>query len=304
MIRFLHCSDVHITEDYSKVPLRKLGWRRWLALGELKFGRAAAFANAEASLSQIALRAQDDGVDHLILSGDITAYSLESEFSRARAALGTSADDPRRCTVIPGNHDRYTPRALATRRFEKYFGHLLVSDLPQYCREGPFPFVRLVGEEAAVIGLCSARVPPIPGLSMGLVGKRQLGGMHELIRDGRLKNRAVLVVVHHAPLTHRGQKDRLTHGLIDGAALLGALPGPRYAVLHGHIHRRYHHPATTHRPHIFGAGSSTQRGQEGYWTIEVADGRVTGGEKHVLEACAETELRRVSTSPAQAHTDG
>ena len=46
MIRFLHCSDTHITEDYSKVPLRKLGWRRWIALGELKLGRAIAFANA------------------------------------------------------------------------------------------------------------------------------------------------------------------------------------------------------------------------------------------------------------------
>jgi len=303
MVRFLHCSDVHITEDYSKVPWLKLGWRRWLALVELKLGRAAAFAEAEASLSQIARRANGDGVDHLVLSGDVTAYSLEAEFSRARAALGEIAEDPRRCTVIPGNHDRYTPGAVATRRFEKYFGHLLVSDLPEYCREGPFPFVRLVGQEAAVVGLCSARVPPIPGLSLGLVGRRQLGGVREIIQDPRLTARAVLVVVHHAPLTHRGRRDRLSHGLLDGDALLTALPGPRYAVLHGHIHRRYHHPATAARPHIFGAGSSTQRGEEGYWTIDVADGRVLGWAKHALEAPA-AALKPVSTSPVRAHSDG
>src|SRR5262249_46156566 len=154
----------------------KLGWRRWLALGELKLGRALAFADAEASLSQIARRANGDGVDHLVVSGDGTAYSLEAEFSRARAAPGGIAPDPPRCPGMPGNHDRYTPGALATRRFEKYFGQLLVSDLPEYCREGPFPFVRLVGQEAAVVGLCSARVPPIPGFSMGLVGRRQLQG--------------------------------------------------------------------------------------------------------------------------------
>jgi 3',5'-cyclic AMP phosphodiesterase CpdA len=282
MIRFLHCSDVHITEDYSRIPWHKLGWRRWMALVELKMGRAAAFAQADASLSQIARRAETDQIDHLIVSGDLTAYSLEGEFARARSALGAVADDKTRCTVIPGNHDRYTPGSLATRRFEKYFGHLLESDLPEYCREGPFPFVRLVGEGAAVVGLCSARVPPVPGLSTGIIGRPQLDGLREAIEDRRLAHRAILVVVHHAPLTHRGQKDSLTHGLFDGEALLEALPGPRFAVLHGHIHRRYHHPATAKRPHIFGAGSSTQLGHEGYWTIDVADGLVRGGTKHSL----------------------
>jgi len=217
--------------------------------------------------------------------------------------MGEIADDPRRCTVIPGNHDRYTPGALATRRFEKYFGHLLVSDLPEYCREGAFPFVRLIGEEAAVVGLCSARVPPMPGLSLGLVGRQQLEGLREAIRDPRLANRGVLVVVHHAPLTDRGRRDRLSHGLLDGSSLLKALPGPRYAVLHGHIHRRYHHPATADRPHIFGAGSSTQRGNEGYWTIDVADGQVLGWAKHALEAPA-AAFEPVSTSPVRAHSDG
>ena len=246
----------------------------------------------------------DDWVDHVILSGDVTAYSLEPEFARARAALGVVADDPRRCTVVPGNHDRYTPGTVATRRFEKYFGHLLVSDFPQYCREGPFPFIRLVGEEAAVIGLCSARVPPVPGVSLGFIGRRQLQGLREAVGDPRLAHRVVLVVVHHAPLTHRGREDRLSHGLLDVKALLGALPGPRFAVLHGHIHRRYHHPATAGRPHLFGAGSSTQRGQEGYWTIDVADGRVLAAEAHRLEAPGGLPLGAVSTSPVRAHTDG
>jgi 3',5'-cyclic AMP phosphodiesterase CpdA len=283
MMRFLHCSDVHITEDYSKVPWLKLGWRRWMALLELKMGRSVAFAGADASLSKIARCAEAHRVDHLILSGDVTAYSLDAEFARARAALGRVADDRQRCTVIPGNHDRYTPRSLSTHRFEKYFGHLLESDLPEYCREGQFPFVRLVGAEAAVVGLCSARVPPIPGLSTGVIGKRQLDGLRGLIQDHRLANRAILVAVHHAPLTHKGRKDSIAHGLLDVDALLEALPGPRFAVLHGHIHRRYHHPASARRPHIFCAGSSTQRGQEGYWTIDVADGMVLGGAQHSLE---------------------
>src|SRR5260370_24509959 len=154
-----------------------------MAVVERKMGRAAAFAQADASLSQIARRAEADQIDHLIVSADLTAYSLEGEFARARSALGEVADDRKRCTVIPGNHDRYTPGSLATRRFEKYFGHLLESGLPEYCREGPFPFVRLVGEGAAVVGLCSARVPAVPGLFTGIIRRLQRVGPLERLRD-------------------------------------------------------------------------------------------------------------------------
>ncbi len=304
-MRILHCSDVHITQDYSSVSWLQLGWRRWIALAELKLGRSAAFAQAPESLAQIAREADRRKVDHLIVSGDITAYSMESEFQGARDALGAIALDRRRCTVIPGNHDRYTPGALASRRFEKYFGHLLVNDLPEYGAVGGFPFVRLIGSEAAVIGLDSARVPPLPGLSNGRVGKKQLRALRQAIQDPRLSGRAVLVAVHHAPLKPSGKKDTLTHGLVDGEALMEALPGERFAILHGHIHHRYHHPPTDKRPHIFGAGSSTQRGQEGYWLIEVSGGRVIGGEPHPLAAPVGYARPAPATSAATpGSTDG
>jgi hypothetical protein len=134
-----------------------------------------------------------------------------------------------------------------------------------------------VGEEAAVVGLCSARVPPMPGLSYGFLGTRQRQALEALVRDPALAGRALLVMVHHAPLTKAGKQDRPTHRLLDGPSLLKLLPGPRFAVLHGHIHQRYHHPATATSPHIFGAGSSTELGHEGYWLIDVKDGQVTGG---------------------------
>jgi 3',5'-cyclic AMP phosphodiesterase CpdA len=280
-MRFLHCSDVHITEDYFALPLRKLGWRRWLALAELTVGgRAKAYRHAQGTLATIAREAQARGVDHFILSGDLTAYALEGEFRAARAALGPLASEPRRCTVIPGNHDVFTPGSQRSGRFAQHFGALLESDLPEYRREGAFPFVRLVGEGAAVVGLCSARVPATPGLSYGVIGEAQLEGLAALLLDSRLEGRAVLVAVHHAPLTHEGRLDRWSHGLRDAEQLLRLLPGPRFAVLHGHIHRRYHHPATADRPHLFGAGSSTQAGHEGYWIIEVDRGVVVGGQQH------------------------
>ncbi|WP_224242118.1 metallophosphoesterase family protein [Hyalangium gracile] len=281
-MRFVHCSDVHITADYFAQSFFRLGWRRWLAFAELTVGgRARAYRRAPETLAAIAREAREHQADHFILSGDLTAYALGSEFEGARAALGELVEDRSRCTVIPGNHDVYTPGSHRSRRFERYFGHLLESDLPEHCREDGFPFVRLVGREAAVVGLKSARVPFVPGISNGLVGPAQLEGLAALVQDPRLAGRAVLVVVHHAPLTHRGREDRWIHGLKDAQALCRLLPGPRHAVLHGHIHHRYHHPATPERPHIFGAGSSTLAGDEGYWVIDVSEGQVVGGQKHV-----------------------
>lgn len=280
-MRILHASDVHVTDDYGKLPWRRLGWRRWLALLELGLGgRAKAFEAAGTTLATIAADAERHGAAHLVLSGDLTAYALDREFAAAREALGALADDPTRCTVIPGNHDTFTPGAVASGRFERHFGHLLESDLPGVACEGPYPFVRLVGEEAAVIGLLSARVPRVPGMAFGWVGKRQREALRGLIHDTRLAGRAILVAVHHAPLTPSGRPDRKLHGLDDAEALLACLRGPRFAVLHGHLHHRHHHPSDGVRPHLFNAGSSTQRGREGYWLIDVADGQVRGGTMH------------------------
>jgi 3',5'-cyclic AMP phosphodiesterase CpdA len=288
-MRFLHLSDVHVTQDYLRVPLRTLGWRRAVAMWELTVGgRQKRYLHSRSTIERILEDRHRHGVDHVILSGDLTAYATRWEFEQARAALGELAEDRARFTVIPGNHDVYTPGAYNTRRFEQYFGHLLASDLPEYIRDGSFPFVRLLGADVAVIGLMSARVPPVPGLSFGVVGRKQLGGLRDALQDERMRHRAVLVVVHHAPVAPSGRKDHLFHGLLDADQLLALLPGPRFAVLHGHIHKRYHHPATDKRPHTFGAGSSTEGGHEGYWIIDVRDGLVVGGSPHAPWSANET----------------
>jgi hypothetical protein len=118
-------------------------------------------------------------------------------------------------------------------------------------------------------------VPRFPGMSYGVIGKPQLAALERIVAHPRLRGRAVLVAVHHAPYKANGRPDRLSHGLVDAEDLLALLPGPRFAVLHGHIHHRFHHPATAGRPHIFGAGSSTEAGDEGYWVIETAGGRIS-----------------------------
>jgi len=281
-MRFLHCSDLHITQDYASAPFFKLGWRRWMAMFELTVGgRARAYRDAVPTLSRIVADVERHGASRLLISGDLTAYATDAEFRVVRETLGAIADDRSRCSIIPGNHDLFTPNAAKTHRFEQHFGHLLTSDMPEYRREGVFPFVHLVDDEAAVVGLLSARPMLMPGMAYGSIGAAQLAGLRDLLDDPRMRHRATLVMVHHAPRTETGRPDSRMHGLVDADALLRLLPGPRFAVLHGHLHQRFHLGATAATPHMFCAGSSTQHGREGYWVIEVADGAIRGAAVHV-----------------------
>ena len=284
-VLLFHCSDVHVTGDYFGWHTPRLGWRRVLALAELTVGgRSRAYARAAVALARIAERAALEA-DHLVVSGDLTAYALEEEFVSARAALAALGGDPRRVSVVPGNHDVFTPEAAQARLFERHFGDLLASDFPEHRREGAWPYVRVLGDGgAAVVGLNSARVPPVPGLAYGWVGAQQLDGLRAVVAEPRLARAALVVVVHHAPLRESGVPDSPGHGLRDGEALLAALPGPRFAVLHGHIHRRYTHAASATRPFVFGAGSSTEAGREGFWALRLEGGRVAGARPVPLDA--------------------
>src|SRR6476469_7735236 len=89
------------------------------------------------------LRAAAKDADHVVVTGDITNLSLESEFEEARALLDTMRAD---LTVIPGNHDIYLPSTHLYRRFPHHFGTFMRSDLPEYAVDLPaglFPCVKL-----------------------------------------------------------------------------------------------------------------------------------------------------------------
>lgn len=134
-------SDVHIfdsegvaNESIEKfLNLRLLGLLNILLLrGPDKFSEHV----LRAALNDMVER---EGVDHLILAGDITNLSLECEFSKtARMFARFGSGDTKRITAVPGNHDVYN-RMEANRRptlFSKYFGGYAQSDIehPRYLR--------------------------------------------------------------------------------------------------------------------------------------------------------------------------
>lgn len=283
----LHISDVHVQVDYRDRPWRKLGWRRVMAQVEYRLmRRARRYVDATLTLQRIAGEVLRRGVDHVVLSGDLTGLALDEEFEGVHRGLGKLVEQKERLTVVPGNHDVFTPGSHRNRRFEKWFGHLLDSDLPGTRGEGAWPVVRLVGDALAIVGLCSARVPRMPGLAGGWVGEDQLRALVNIAKHPRVKGRAIYAVLHHAPLRGDGGRDRPTHGLADFARVLEAckLAGVA-AILCGHLHLSFHLPLAD-GPSIVCGGSSTWKGHEGFLVLEDQGGKLASVEEVKLAAPA------------------
>ncbi|MFL5310561.1 MAG: metallophosphoesterase family protein [Myxococcales bacterium] len=271
-MKLMHFSDVHVQlRGWRERPLRDLGPLRALATVELWKGRGREYDAAEGTLRELARVASE--ADHAVCTGDLTQLGHPEEFAAARDALGALAGDAQRFTLFPGNHDRYPWRGAPSRLFEEHFPEHARSDLP-----GPLR-VRLL-REAAIVVLDSAGPLCWPVLSRGRVGHDQLDALETVLASPRLDGLCKLVAVHHAPFLRGGRQDWPWRSLRGARALLAAARrGGAQAILCGHIHDRFVHGTD---PMLICAGSSTRLGQEGYFELEIAGGRVLSATPHPL----------------------
>ncbi len=275
MPRLFHLSDLHHQLDWRARSLGSTGWRGLIGRVELHgMGRLARFAGARDTISRLVERALESNADHVLLTGDLTALGDEVELGEARALLEPLISAGR-LVVIPGNHDRYT-EAPHERRFERVFRDLLHSELDGFSDASGWPFVKLLGDRHALVGLDTTRVSGWSHYFVGRTGPAQLGALTRLLDDPRLSGRTVLVLAHHGPHGPSGRFHWRESGLLDGDALLEALRDRPVVLLHGHSHHRYWHRAEGAHPHRFGGGSSTER--PGWWQIELDDHRYVEAE--------------------------
>ena len=188
-LRLAHCSDPHLhgsvasmrARDWlGKRTLSRLSWAR--GRGQLQRPEILALAMAD-------LRAQTP--DHVLVSGDITNFSLPGEFENAAAwlaGLGT----PATVSAIPGNHD-----ALVTVPWEQGVGRWqpwMQSDEPS---ANHFPWLRRRGG-VALIGLSSA-VPTAPTLAGGRLGEAQIEALDDLLAQLGAEGACRVITLHHPP---------------------------------------------------------------------------------------------------------
>lgn len=272
-MRVLHFSDIHLDPTLRRIPARCWTPKRVLAGVNLVLRRRRHFAGAEAKVATLPSFCEERGVDLVIFSGDYAAMGTEAELVRARRVVEPLMHRPLGYVNVPGNHDIYLPDTVRGRWFEESFGDTLSSDLPDAPVDGPWPLVRLFGDDVAVVAVDSSRPNPPILRSSGRIPEKQLAALAELVADPRIRDRFVFVVTHYAPRLPDGHRDTKAHGLENAEELLGIVADvERGALLHGHVHRCSRVVVPGVGPALFNAGSATYAGREGLWLYEIEGG--------------------------------
>lgn len=183
-LSFAHVSDLHLPfepqlsfkQRFSKRQLSAWSWRRRRAVQRPEILDAL----------REDLRAHQPG--HVVLTGDITNFSLPGEFVQAARWLAEFA--PAGCiSAVPGNHDALVPVPHAEG----------LGQLDAYMTgEDGWPYIVRRGE-ASFIGLKSA-VPTAPLRASGRLGMPQLARLEDKLKEEGAAGFTRIVMLHHPPV--------------------------------------------------------------------------------------------------------
>jgi 3',5'-cyclic AMP phosphodiesterase CpdA len=288
-MRIAHVSDLHVLSRTAAEWRSILFTKRITGYTNLLVQRGRVHRRA---FLEAVLDAVSKDVDHCVVTGDITNLALESEYAEAKALLDTLARVVE-VTVVPGNHDIYLPRILYERRFPRYFGQYLHSDMPALARDlpaGPYPCVKLRGPVAIIA--VSSGVPRPPFVASGSVGAEQLAACATLLAHPEVMRRTPVILIHHPPVDGRSRLAQLRDGLVDGAAFRRLVaPLTHGLVLFGHLHVRVRCrlPTVAGSLAVIGASGAAldhadPRVRAGFNRYEIDnEGRLAAIEAHVLD---------------------
>lgn len=254
-MRIAHLSDLHLLSLDGAVPFRLLN-KRLTGYLNLRFHRTS--VHKPFAVKAAAREIRRLGIDHVVITGDVSNLALEREFDLVSAFLEEDLGlSPDQVSLVPGNHDMYTQGAYRAQRFSRHFQRYLASDLPEIeLGMGGFPFVHLRGP-VAIIGLSTA-LPRPPLVASGGLGGPQLRAFERILAHPEVRQRTVVVLQHHPWHNPTSLTKILLEGLVDArrqGQLLRRLN--RGLLLHGHLHRRVHRRLLTDSGHVDMVGATS-----------------------------------------------
>lgn len=223
-LRLIHFSDLHLWQfglDGDFFPKRLLG------LGNLWLRRRHKFPFpvAEAMIARIA----QEPADYVFFSGDLTTTALRAEFEAgARLLTPIARQWQERFLAIPGNHDRYTPRALRLAHFETLF----------YPGRPALPARWDLSGEWSLVAFETTR--PRLVSSRGEVTPQTFEALRALLVQLHAEGRRIVAMGHYPLALPPGVEDPWDHALPQAERVARLLE--EYGVrlyLHGHKHRRW-----------------------------------------------------------------
>ena len=223
-LTLIHFGDLH---------LWNIGWdgdpafKRLLGLANLivRRGRKFPYAVAQALIERLG----GEQADLVMFTGDLTTTSLRREFSVARQLLQPLIEQwGERLIAIPGNHDRYTPRAHQGRLFETLFGNL----------PGELPLALDLNERWTLAAFDCAVPRPIS--SRGHLNPQAIARLDALLAEQRRRGRELIVAGHYPLVYPDRHKPGWEHVLPQREAVREVLQAHGVRVyLHGHAHHRW-----------------------------------------------------------------
>jgi 3',5'-cyclic AMP phosphodiesterase CpdA len=222
-LRIIHLSDIHVWR-YAFNPLHLLN-KRAMGMIALMVRRARRFRLER--LRGVVERVRSLEPDHVLITGDLTTTALPAEFRAAREALADLLADPDHVTVIPGNHDRYTFRAMRDRHFEEWF--------EAFAPSASYPWLRFLDRDTAILGLDATRSHVS---ARGYLPPEQLARANQLWVDPATHVRRLIVACHYPVAAPPGYARELwSKRLANAAELRGWLAslGPHLFCC-GHVH--------------------------------------------------------------------
>lgn len=239
-VRIAHITDIHFTEPVS---IGRLSPKRMLGTANQYLrGRRHHFPeDVQRALVDHLLLVNPDV---LVITGDLTAQALQSEFEKARRFLQPVLD-ALPTVVMPGNHDLYTWGARDTDRIAAYFGDWMH-------RDGSIG--HFVHDDVDVVALDPNRPTYIN--ASGLVPQAQLDALEAYLAEP--SDRPLVLGLHYPLVDRRGDVyDGSHHGLLNARqviALLERSPRKPDLILHGHEHHGFRQEVAG--VPIFNCGSS------------------------------------------------
>lgn len=230
MLTLAHLSDIHLA-PLPHAPFHHLMSKR--ILGYVNWQRRKGHHRREV-LDMIVNDMLGREPDHIAVTGDLVNIALPEEFVAARRWLDKTGT-PETVTVVPGNHDAYSP-FLRDPRLRHWRSYMMSNEAGAnwFGAHGVhFPFLRLFGR-IALIGLSSAR-PTLPLMASGWLGRRQMRETANVLSRLGKEGYCRIVMIHHPPLPGMTSHVRALHDARRFKALL--VEHGAELVLHGHNHR-------------------------------------------------------------------
>lgn len=180
-LRFAHLSDLHLpfepqlrgVQHLSKRQLSVWSWRRRRAVQ-----RPEILAALHAEMRQFQ-------PDRIVITGDITNFSLPGEFEQAASWLATL---PAPLSLVPGNHDALVPVPVP----------IGLGRWSAWSTAGEWPYLHRHGG-VSFIGLKSA-LPTAPLLASGRLGPEQCARLSRLLAEEAASGQLRVVLLHHPVL--------------------------------------------------------------------------------------------------------